>query len=175
MGTIISNDLTWDLNTEEIVKKANSRMQLLRKVASFGASKQELKIIYFAYVRSQLEKLATVWHSSLTEENKKDLERVQKTAIRIILRNNYSGYKKSLLKLNIDDLSTRRKKLCVDFAVKCTKHEKFKNMFPKFNKSHAMQTRKPHKFIIQHAKTERLKKSAKIYMQQILNDQDINF
>ena len=84
LGTIISNDLKWDLNTEEIVKKANSRMQLLRKVASFGASKQELKIIYFAYVRSQLEKSATVWHSSLTEENKKDLERVQKTAIKIL-------------------------------------------------------------------------------------------
>ena len=60
LGTIISNDLKWDLNTEEIVKKANSRMQLLRQVASFGASKQEMKIIYFAYVRSQLEKSATV-------------------------------------------------------------------------------------------------------------------
>ena len=107
-------------------------MQLLRQVASFGASQQELKQIYFAYVRSQIEKSSTVWHNSLTDENKKDLERIQKTAIKIILKNNYSSYKKSLLKLDIDDLATRRKKLSVDFAIKCTKHEKFKNMFPKF-------------------------------------------
>ena len=129
LGTIIANDLKWDLNTQEIVKQGNARMQLLRQVASFGASQQELKQIYFAYVRSQIEKSSTVWHNSLTDENKKDLERIQKTAIKIILKNNYSSYKKSLLKLDIDDLATRRKKLSVDFAIKCTKHEKFKDIF----------------------------------------------
>ena len=36
LGTIISNDLRWDLNTKNIVKKANARMELLRRVASFG-------------------------------------------------------------------------------------------------------------------------------------------
>ena len=62
------------------------------------------------------------------------------------------------------------------FCAQMYKAQKIKkNMFPKFTKLHAMQTRKPHKLIIQHAKTERFKKSAKIYMQQILNDQDINF
>jgi hypothetical protein len=30
LGTILSNDLSWDLNTANIVKKANARMQLLR-------------------------------------------------------------------------------------------------------------------------------------------------
>ena len=36
LGTVISSDLSWDLNTASIVKKANIRMQLLRRVASFG-------------------------------------------------------------------------------------------------------------------------------------------
>ena len=30
LGTIIGEDLSWDLNTKMIVKKANARMQLLR-------------------------------------------------------------------------------------------------------------------------------------------------
>ena len=30
LGTIISDDLKWNLNTKNIVKKANARMQLLR-------------------------------------------------------------------------------------------------------------------------------------------------
>ena len=37
LGTIISNDLSWDLNTAALVKNANLRLQLLRKVASFGS------------------------------------------------------------------------------------------------------------------------------------------
>ena len=66
LGTIISDDLKWDLNTFNIVKKANARMELVRKVASFGTSVDELKTIYALFIRSLLELSATVWHSGLT-------------------------------------------------------------------------------------------------------------
>ena len=82
LGTIITNDLKWDYNCKSLVKKANSRMELLRKVSSFGLDQVELKNIYVIFIRSVLEQSATVWHSSLTEENKNDLERVQKSAVR---------------------------------------------------------------------------------------------
>jgi len=84
------------LNTAAIVKKANARMQLLRKVASFGTSLYELKDIYILYIRSLLEQSATVWHSSLTEENRTDLEMIQKSALRIILGDKYQTYAKAL-------------------------------------------------------------------------------
>jgi hypothetical protein len=51
LGTIVSNDLKWNKNTENIVKKANSRMELLRKVTSFGATYAELKNIYILYIK----------------------------------------------------------------------------------------------------------------------------
>ena len=70
LGTLISNDLKWDLNTKEIVIKANKSMQILRKMSNFGASIKEMKEIYFAFVRSHLEKTATLWHSSLTKKTK---------------------------------------------------------------------------------------------------------
>ena len=38
LGLIISDDLKWDKNTEYLVKKAYSRMELLRKVAEFTKS-----------------------------------------------------------------------------------------------------------------------------------------
>ena len=78
MGTIITDDLKWEANTKELVRKANISVQILRKMAKFGASVREMKQIYFSFVRSHLEKSATLWHSSLTEKNKNDLERVQK-------------------------------------------------------------------------------------------------
>ena len=85
LGTIISNDLKWDLNTAAIVKKANARMELLRRAASFSPSVEDLKDIYILFIRSILERSATVWHSSITEENSSDLERVQKSAVKIII------------------------------------------------------------------------------------------
>ena len=60
LGTHITNDLKWDLNTKHIVKKSNSRMQLLRKVASFGVSIEDMKHIYTLFVRSALEHSSSV-------------------------------------------------------------------------------------------------------------------
>jgi hypothetical protein len=61
LGTIITNDLT-------IVRKSNARMELLRKLAGFGVPVEDMKNIYFLFIRSLLEQSATVWHSSLTQE-----------------------------------------------------------------------------------------------------------
>ena len=59
-------------------------MELLRKVASFGTSIEEKRSIYILFIRSILEQSSVVWHSSLTKENEEDLERVQKSALKII-------------------------------------------------------------------------------------------
>ena len=130
LGTIISRDLRWDLNTAHIVKKANSKMELLRRVASFSTSVEELKNIYVLFIRSQLEQSAVVWHSSLTEKNKNDLERVQKSAFKIILGDRYKSYKKSLIELDLATLEERRESLCLNFALKAMGNEKTKHMFP---------------------------------------------
>ena len=131
LGTIITSDLKWDKNTNHIVKKANARMELIRKVASFGAKKEDLKNLYILFVRSQLEQSAVVWHSSLTEENIQNLERVQKSAIKIIMGEEYQSYRKSLNFLNLDTLEERRKMLCLKFAKSALKNEKASKMFPR--------------------------------------------
>ena len=35
LGTHITNDIKWELNTKHLVRKGNSRMQLLRKISTF--------------------------------------------------------------------------------------------------------------------------------------------
>ena len=170
LGTIISNDLTWDLNTASLVKKANARMELLRKVASFSTPTNDLKQIYILFVRSILEHSATVWHSSLTQENIDDLERVQKSALKIILQDKYRTYKQGLAQLNLETLVDRRENLCLNFALKCVKHEKLRHMFPINDKTHGMETRTEERFEVQFAKTGRLQKSPIIFMQKLLNE-----
>ena len=147
-------------------------MELLRRVASFGTNFEELKNIYTLFVRSLLEQSATVWHSSLTEENKNDLERVQKTALKVILAEKYLSYSHALNLLDLDSLSDRREQLCLSFAQKCTKNPRMKNMFPLNDKTHAMDKRSFEKYKVQHANTDRLKNSAIIYLQNMLNEQE---
>ena len=129
LGTVISNDLRWDKNTESIVKKANMRMEILRRISPFGASKEEITNIYILYVRSLLEQSCVVWHSGLTNENAEDLERIQKNALKIILQEEYKSYENALKVLDLEKLDERREKLCLQFAKKCLGHEKMKIYF----------------------------------------------
>ena len=119
-----------------------------------------------------LEQSATVWHSSITQENRNDLERVQKTALKVILGEKYKSYTNALRKLDLQNLDERRENLCLIFARKTAKNPKFENMFKLNSKEHPMETRKMEKYEVQHANTTRLKNSSIIYMQNLLNQHE---
>ena len=102
------------------------------------------------------------------------LERVQKSAIKVILQDKFKGYKQGFAQLGLEDLSSRRKNLCLDFARKCVKNPKLTHMFPKNPKSHIMNTRKNEIFEVHHANTGRFQDSAIIYMQKLLNEDEQN-
>ena len=169
LGTHITEDLKWDRNTEEIVKSAWKRMQLLCKSASFTSSIMDLKSIYFTFIRSILEKSAVVWHSSLTKKNRQTLERVQKAAVKIILKNRYTNYKEGLNYLKMDNLDERRQQLCLKFAKNCLKIEKVKGMFTKKINLHNMKTRKQNYFEERRIRTKRYQKSTIPYLTKLLN------
>ena len=173
LGTIITNNLSWDPNISDIVKRSNARMELLRKLDGFGVPKEDMKSIYISFIRSLLEQSAVVWHSSLNQENIDDLERVQKSALKIILKQNYKNYKHALTILELDSLYDRREQLCLNFALKCLKHPRFKHMFPENEKQHDMKTRAMEKFKVQFALTKRLQKSPITYMQKLLNEHEL--
>ena len=138
-------------------------------MTKFTCNKSDLKKIYILQIRSKLEQSAVVWHSSLTQKCKDRLERVQKSALRIILGDQYSSYKNALEILNLQSLDNRRESLCLSFAKKCLQVEKFKSMFPRKDQGHRMKKRGSEKFLIRSCFTERHKKSAIPYMQRLLN------
>ena len=114
-----------------------------------------------------LEQSAVVWHTSLTEANKQDIERVQKTATKIILKNKYITYNKSLEDLSLDSLDVRRNKLCKDFALKSL--HKSTLPFEYNTKVHQMIMRNTEPIKVTNCHTERLKHSSIPQMQRILN------
>ena len=170
LGTIVDSKLSWDDNCSMIIKKVNARMQLIRSLQSFGATTQEMVHIWILFCRSILEQSCVVWGTSLTQENKDDLERTQKTFAKLILREKYKNYDNALLLLNLDTLEKRRQDLCLKFAKGGIKSEKLCELFPMNDKKHIMQTRDDERFQVKFANTDRLKHSSIITMQNMLND-----
>ena len=123
--------------------------------------------IFILYIRSVFEQSAVVWHSSITRGEQKDLERVQKVGLRIILREAYTTYDEALKLTGLDNLTARRTKLCLNFANKCTKNDKTLDMFPL--NVNLVNTRNPERFHVTPARTDRLAGSAIPYMQRLLN------
>ena len=152
-----------------IVRKANGRMALLRKLSEFGAQKEDLKDIYILYIRSILEQSSVVWHTSLSEQNIQDMERVQKSALTLILNNKCKDYQKALNILGLDTLKDRREVLNLNFIKTNFKNGTFSDLIQTNKKQHTMNTRNCEQFQVLHANTERLKTSTIPQMQRMLN------
>ena len=170
LGTIITKDLKWHENTKHIVKKANQKMRLLHKFSKFTTNKAHLIHIYKSQVRACLEYCSTVWHSGLTESDTKDIERVQKAAVRIFMGNKYQGYEQALKMLKLDSLKERRIKMALNFAKRSLKLEHFSKLFPLNESNHQMSIRNPEKYVIKNSNTERHKRSAVPFLQRLLNE-----
>ena len=113
LGVIINDHFTWDSNTHSLVKRSNARMRLLHKLVEFSIPHDDLLTIYVLYIRSILAQSCQVWHSGLTLENITDLERVQRNALKIILKEGYVSYEKTLEKTNLESLHDGRVTLCL--------------------------------------------------------------
>ena len=145
-------------------------MALLRGVLSFGAKNEEMVHLWKIFCRSVLEQSCVVWHSSLTQENRNNLERTQKTFCKLILKEKYKDYSNALIKLNLETLEERRNMLSLKFAKAGLKNKTLTDLFPKQKKHDVMKTRKHENYQVNFANTERLKNSSILYMQNQLNN-----
>ena len=144
-------------------------MIILHKLYEFNVPDNDMVTIYVLILRSILEQSCVVWHKSLTVEEITDLERVQKVACKIILKDRYENYEQALNYLNLETLSKRRDDLCLRFAKKCLKIDKNKEMFPLNPNMEQDNPRFPEKYLVKYASTGRLLDSAIPQMQRALN------
>ena len=126
LGVIVSSNLSLSSNVEYVVKRCNSKLWILRLHKKLGADNEDLKEVYVSQIRSILEFEAPVSHSSITGEDRLKLERLQKSALHIMLSNSYKSFSYARKALDLETLHTRRQKLCKKFARKSCKNEKFR-------------------------------------------------
>ena len=169
LGLVLTSDLKWSENTESLIRRANARMEILRKMSSFNAPVPDMLTAYKTFIRSILEQSCVIWHSSLSQEDREGLERVQKNAFRNILKDSFENYEQSLSCLKMDTLFVRREKLLYSFGKKCQTLEQTKELFPMNEKHYSMNTRHHEEYKVLHTNTERFKNSTVPYIQRMLN------
>ena len=117
LRTYITNNLKRNKNTRYLVKGAYARMELIRQMTKFTKSTWDKLIIYKVYIRSVLEQSRVVWNSGLTKINEKELERVQKVAVKLITdTGNKNSYEENLKELKLPTLKERRNIQSLNFA-----------------------------------------------------------
>ena len=144
-------------------------MSLVTKLKYVGVKKDDLIDVYKLFIRSLLEYCCVVFHSSLTHENIQDLERIQKTALRVVYGEDYEDYQSALHRSGLETLYSRRESRCLDFALKCVKHPLNSRLFP-LNQEPVNDLGRTEKFVVNFAKTGAYQKSAIPYCQKLLND-----
>ena len=169
LGLIITSDLSWRKNTDSLVTKANKRLFIVRNLVKFPIPWAQIVNIYCQFVRVILEFNSNVWFSSITEEESEDIERVQKTVCKMILKDSYINYEKALDALNLQDLKSRRTKLAIKFGRGCLEIPQMKEFFiTESSNEHFL--RSEGLIYVQYARTHRLFKSSIPTLQRLLNE-----
>ena len=169
LGVYINEDLSWSRNCQEICKKAYSRINMLSRLKYAGMKTKDLVNIYILHIRSLTEYCSTAFHYSLTVEQDRKLESIQRVALKVVLGENYNSYEETLEKTSLTTLYERRQVRCLKFAVKATKHPECREMFP-LNKSEVTHnTRDREIFQVNFAHTEAYRRSAIPSLQRLLN------
>ena len=169
LGCWVDDDAgNWVTNTKELCKSAYSRISMLTKLKYIGVSTEDLIEIYSLFIRSRAEYVSVVWHSSLTVEQTKKIENIQKTSLKIILGEDYIDYPTALEWCGLSELSARRQNRCLSYAHSSLKYPVGARMFP-LNIEHDQNVRNHEKFKVNFAHTERYRQSAVPFCQRLLN------
>ena len=175
LGLVIRSDLRWQDNTNEMCRKAYSRLWMIRNLKKLGVGEYDLLDVYNKQCRSILEQAVPVWAAGITRKECKQIERVQKTALAIILGKAYESYNQGLQKLCVESLEIRRKNICLKFAKQAQKSDRFCKWFtyntepePNMKTRHVEKSRNTFKPV--KTRTKRFQHSSLPYLTNLLNE-----
>ena len=113
-----------------------------------------------------------VWHPAITQQERKQIERIQKCALYIILGSNYTCYSDALDLLEVDSLQNRRSKICEKFAKKCLNSQRYSRWFQPMQNTQPTHNTRSGKRKLRSVSTItlRFKNSAIPYLTELLNN-----
>ena len=172
LGLTLDSDCTIRMHVANLCAKLRSRSWALSRLRRSGMREEDLVKVYTSTIRPVVEYASPAWHSMLTSEQTKQLERQQSQALKNIIGPGLSALKMRE-KLNVEALATRRERAGIKFAIKCANSGRFNNWFPV--RPGATYPRREgvnyHRYLEDNYRTDRRKNSPLCHMKQRLNNQ----
>ena len=113
LGIIFSSDLTWGAHVDYLYRKCSRRLHLPIMLKRAGVPTRDILRIYLTMIRSVLEYVCQVWHTSLSGAHSDKLESVQRRTLHIVYPD--LSYAKALSQSGLSLLLNRREDLCRAF------------------------------------------------------------
>ena len=123
---------------------------------------------YFKEIRSLLEMGCQIFHSGLTKNQSREIENIQKKALKIILGKIYSSYEEACTLLSCEPLSDRRDSLCLTFIRRAVKKGQHNNIFIPASKCNKTRSKKQ-QLKEYTCNTQRYYNSPLVYLSRIYN------
>lgn len=165
LGTIIDSNMKCSKNISYICKRARGKIWMLRRIREIGGSLEDMLLVYMVQIRVITEQSCQAWNGALLKKDIEELENIQKSVAKILLGSSYKGYENALTTLGLQSLEERREKLCISFARKAAKSDKFSPWFQKTKR----ETRNNLKYELPHTRTAAFERSPLIYLTHLLN------
>ncbi|XP_076056275.1 uncharacterized protein LOC143034219 [Oratosquilla oratoria] len=130
LGITIDDQLDWKQHVTNTVRAASYRLYMLRRLRSLGTPEKELRNAYSTFILPKLCYASPAWTPFINLTQERQLERVQKSACKIILGPSYSNYEAALTILNLFKLSDHHKETLRKFGFKLIRHPRHHNLLP---------------------------------------------
>jgi len=163
LGLLVSDTLKWNDHVSSICSRAATRLHFLKLMKRAAMSTDDLIYYYQTVVRPVTEYACVVWNSSITKGQIKQLESIQRRAVKIIFSNDSSKVAQALNTL--PSLAERRNQLTRQFFTgimatsSCLHH-----LLPsKRDQNVTSKLRNAKEYMLPFARTERYRKSTIVY------------
>jgi len=161
LGLHVTDTMKWHEHVSNVCSKAAKRLHFLKMLKHAGMSNDNLLYYYQSVIRPVTEYGCAVWHTSLTKGQSKQLESVQRRAVKII----YGSDSSDDVLHTIPTLSDRRDKLTRQFCAGLQNPSScLHDLLPAERDSQVTsRVRNPRLYSPLRTRTERFKKSTIVY------------
>ena len=168
LGILIQDDLKFEAQTKEMVRRAAQTTWVLRRMRALGVDQDTLVTYWKSEGRVHLELACPVWSSSLTVAQSQDLDRAQRMAMAAIAGRWEPSHSRQLLELGLERLAPRRQKLCEVWAQRTARDSRHQDLFVPSG-ARTRQGKHVQLFRTPQTRTDTYYKSALPYLTRLLN------
>ena len=129
LGIQVQDDMRWQAQVDEMVRRATRTTWVLRRMRALGVDQATLVTYWKAEGRVHLELACPVWHSGLTNQQSRDLDRAQRVAMAAITGRWEPSHSRQRRDLGLEQLAARRTKLCATWAERTATDSRHKDIF----------------------------------------------